>query len=75
MSRPPGWTRADEAELEAVAWKLAEAGIEHRDHCAACKRLGRSCEPMAAAVEAAADWQHGRALLSKAEFLRRREAA
>lgn len=73
--RPLGWTAADEAELQAVAWKLAEAGIEHRDRCAACARLGRYCPPMAVAVDAAIHWMQGRALLSKAQYLRRTEAA
>ena len=75
MNRPFGWTAADEAELQAVSWKLTEAGIEHRDRCTACARSGRFCPPMEAAVAAAACWVRGRVLLSKAEYLRRTEAA
>lgn len=67
---PSYWTAADEGELTVLVDRLVVAGLAHRE-CTACKRMGCYCRPMAAAVEAVADWTHARRLLSRAQHLRR----
>jgi hypothetical protein len=71
---PAWWTAADDAELDVIVWALVGAGLAHRE-CAACRRLGRYCPPMAEAVEAVLDWRRARNLLSRAEHLRALQAA
>lgn len=74
-SSPHGWTAADDAELDVIVDRLVAAGLAHRE-CAACRRLGTWCRPMADAFEAVEIWLRARRLLSRAQHLRaEREAA
>jgi hypothetical protein len=66
------FTEADLAEIDVAAHALAECTWAHKEHCAACRDLGRSCPPLAEAIEATIAWAEHRALRSKADALRRR---
>jgi hypothetical protein len=68
-----GWTAADQAELDVLVDALVRAGFAHKG-CAACHRLNTWCPPMREAAEAVLDWRRARALLSRAEYLRKQAA-
>lgn len=69
-----GWTAADEAELDAIIHQLVRAAWAHQD-CTRCLDLGTWCPPMRDAAEAAFEWRRARCLISRAEWLRARQAA
>ena len=72
---PLGWTEADAAELDALAWELVTLVPEHRARCPRCQaqeRTGFPCPHVGEAIEAVLDWQRRRRLLSRADWLRRR---
>jgi hypothetical protein len=80
MSRPPWWTDADRAELDALVAELVHQVLEHRTGCPACeleRRDGWPCPAVSTAIEAVLEWRFRRGLLSRAQWLRaqQKEAA
>jgi len=74
---PPYWSEADAAELDVLIYALVRSVLRHRDACAACAVAGSGtyCNKVDQAIGEVLGWQRFRALLSKAEWLRGREAA
>lgn len=73
-SVPLGWTAADAAELDVLAWTLVDAYWSHRPGCPACSS-GRPCKALRAAIDEVSDWTTRRELLSRAEHLRTAQTA
>ena len=70
-----GWTRADQAELNAILWFFLEAVYKHKAECAGCEyraRLYRHgwCPPLEDAWNAVERWITVRRMWSRAEHLR-----
>jgi hypothetical protein len=78
VNRAAWWTDADRAELAVLIWELVTRVPEHKTRCARCqaeKATGFPCPAVTEAIEAVLDWRRGRQLLSRAEWLRARQAA
>ena len=74
--RSLGWTEADQAELDALIWELVSRVPEHRARCSRCEaeaRTGFPCLHVGEAIDAVLGWVDARRLLSRAQYLRRRE--
>jgi hypothetical protein len=69
----------DDAPLDAPPGFLADHGRRLRDHVATCPHCRREspghCHAVAEAIGVVLDWAWRRKLLSRAEYLRRREGA
>jgi hypothetical protein len=74
VTAPAYWTAADEAEFDVLAWELVRAIQEHAPACESCRAGWPPCPKVGAAIQAALDWQHGRMLSSRAEYLRSGQA-
>jgi hypothetical protein len=73
VKRNPWLTDADLAEIGVVAHALVEMAFAHQEHCRLCREQGDAhCKTRGAAIDAVCSWVEHRALLSKAEALRRR---
>lgn len=72
LADQPWWTPADQAELEALTWALADAYHEHREHCLICRKddWGKQCPQLREAIQIVLDWRQSRILHSKARYLR-----
>jgi hypothetical protein len=66
------WTAADQAELEVGIWELVSVLDDHRPRCDACAAGWPPCPVVGKAIDALLEWRERRALVSKAEALRRR---
>jgi hypothetical protein len=71
-TRPPWWTEADQAEFDVVTFEIVYGLPRHVALCPACHER-RYCRHASAALGFAVLWRERRELLSKAEYLRRRE--
>lgn len=70
MTRPAGWTGADEAELAVLIWAWIDEATDHQDRgCGDCVS-GTSCPQLNAGTQALLDWYEARKRLSLAEWLR-----
>ena len=73
------WTEADQAELDVLIAELVRVAFIHKDLCPVCRdetdesRL--NCKPLRGAIVSVLEWRQGRALRSKAQWLREREQA
>lgn len=64
-----GWTRSDQAELDAILWFWLGRFEEHQAECGVCRpRLW--CSRLSASWDAVESWVSTRRLLSRAEHLR-----
>lgn len=66
------WTHADQAELDVLLHEFVKAAYLHRDHCSTCRGGGPWCLPLREALEGVLEWRRGRALRSRADWLRLR---
>lgn len=64
-----GWTRADQAELDAILWFFMDAYYAHRKGCRDCHPR-EWCASLSTAWDAVEAWARTRRLLSRAEHLR-----
>jgi hypothetical protein len=69
------WTPADKAELDVLIWGFVDGFYGHRERCPVCNQHGPWCENAREAFDVLLDWLQLRRLLSKAEWLRKQEAA
>ncbi len=67
------WTAADGAELDVLAFEFVRVHALHVPACEECRQSGPWCKRLRDSFDAVLEWREGRALRSKATWLRRQE--
>ncbi len=73
MSRMSWWTAADAAELDVLVFEFVRVHALHVPGCEECPQRGPWCKRLRDSFDAVEEWRDGRALRSRAAWLRGQE--